>query len=46
MKGHEKLDQKMVPFLVYHFVGGHLDLLKDVNKKFCKRRFPKVPQNP
>ena len=30
MEGHIKLDQKMVSLLVYHFVKGHFDLLKDV----------------
>ena len=27
MKGHEKVDQKIITFLVYHFVSGHLVLL-------------------
>ena len=30
MKGYERLCQKMVSFLVYHFVWGHLSVLKDV----------------
>ena len=30
MKGHEKLDQKMLNFLVYHYFWGHLAILKDV----------------
>ena len=30
MKGHEKLDQKMLYFLVYHYFWGHLAILKDV----------------
>ena len=30
MKGHEKLDQKMLYFLVYHYFLGHLAILKDV----------------
>ena len=30
VKGYGKLCQKMVSFLVYHFVSGHLGVLRDV----------------
>ena len=33
MKGHEKMSQEMVSYLVYHFVGSHLTVLKDVKRK-------------
>ena len=35
-RGHEKLGQKMVSFLGFHFVRGHLGLLKDVEPEAKK----------
>ena len=38
VKGYGKLCQKMVSFLVYHFVWGHLGILQDV-LRLCLRFF-------